>query len=85
VVYRITATITAAASFTIGDTGMPNRFCTTQSKLTAGTTGICIAQSGSSAAIQNSASTVRVTANAAPGAGAIRLIVYYHTWTTPAS
>ena len=85
VVYRITATITMAASFTIGDASSANRFCATQSKLTAGTTGICIAQSGSSAAIQNSASPVRVTANADPGAGAIRLIVYYHTWTPPAS
>jgi hypothetical protein len=85
VVYRITTTITAAASFTIGDTGAPSRFCTTQSKLTAGSTGICIAQSGSSAAIQNAASAVRLTTNAAPGAGAIRLIVYYHTWTAPAN
>lgn len=85
VVYRITTTITTAGNFTIGDVSTPNRFCTTQSKLTAGTTGVCIAQSGSSAAIQNSASAVRVTTNAAPGTGAIRLIVYYHTWTPPVS
>jgi hypothetical protein len=85
VVYRITATITTAASFTIGDAGAPNRFCTTQSKITAGATGVCIAQSGSSAAIQNTASAVRVTTNAAPSSGTIRLIVYYHTWTPPAN
>ena len=85
VVYRITSTISTATSFTIGDAGMPNRFCATQTKLTTGTTGICIAQSGSSAAIQNSAATLRVTTNSMPGAGAIRLIVYYHTWTPPAS
>ncbi len=85
VVYRITTTISTAANFTIGDAGTANRFCTTQSKLTAGTTGICIAQSGSSAAIQNAAAAVRVTTNTNPGAGAIRLIVYYHTWTAPAS
>ena len=83
VVYRITATITTAGSFTIGDAAAANRFCATQSKLTAGATGICIARSGSSAAIQNAASAVRVTTNATPGAGAIRLIVYYHTWTPP--
>lgn len=83
VVYRITATITTASNFTIGDDATANRFCTAQSKLTAGSTGICIAQSGSSAAIQNAASAVRVTTNAAPGGGAIRLIVYYHTWTPP--
>ena len=85
VVYRITATVTTAASFTIGDAATANRFCMTQSKLTAGATGICIGQSGSNAAIQNAASEVRVTTNAAPGAGAIRLIVYYHTWTPPAN
>jgi hypothetical protein len=85
IVYRITTTITTAASFTIGDAGTANRFCTTQSKLTAGNTGICIAQAGSSAAIQNAASSVRVTTNAIPGAGAIRLIVYYHTWNPPAN
>lgn len=85
VVYRITATITAASSFTIGDAGPPNRFCTKQSKLTAGTTGICLAQSGSSASIQNVASAVRVTTNAVPSAGAIRMIVYYHTWIPPTS
>ncbi len=85
VVYRITTTITTAASFTIGDASTANRFCTTQSKLTAGTTGICIAQSGSSAAIQNAASSVQVTTNTDPATGAIRLIVYYHTWTPPAN
>jgi hypothetical protein len=85
VVYRITTTITTAASFTIGDASTANRFCTTQSKLTAGTTGICIAQSGSSAAIQNVASSVQVTTITDPATGAIRLIVYYHTWTPPAN
>jgi hypothetical protein len=85
VVYRITSTITTAANFTIGDASTANRFCTTQSKLAAETTGICIAQSGSGAAIQNAAASVRVTTNAIPGGGLIRLIVYYHTWTPPAN
>ncbi|MBZ5684389.1 MAG: hypothetical protein LAP86_05075 [Acidobacteriia bacterium] len=88
VVYRITTTITMAASFTIGDATKAARFCTTQSTLTAGTTGVCFAQAdqaGAAGPIQSSAAKVRVTLNANPGAGAIRLIVYYHTWTPPAS
>ncbi len=88
VVYRITTTITTAANFTIGDATIAARFCGTQSTLTAGTTGICFLQedqTGTSGPRQTSAAAVRVTTNANPGAGAIRLIVYYHTWTAPTS
>jgi hypothetical protein len=88
VVYRITTTITTAANFTIGDATIAARFCGTQSTLTAGTTGICFAQAdqtGTSGPRQTSAVAVRVTTNANPGAGAIRLIVFYHTWTAPTS
>lgn len=84
VVYRITTTITTAANFTIGDGTTAARFCGTQSTLTAGTTGICFAQAdqtGAAGPRQTSAAAVRVTTNVNPGAGAIRLIVYYHTWT----
>lgn len=83
VVYRITQTITTATSFTIGDSTTANRFCTMQSTLTVNTTGVCIAQAGSAGEQQVSAASVRVTASAKPGAGAIRLIVYYHTWIPP--
>lgn len=85
VAYRITTTITTAVSFTIGDGSTAARFCSTQSTLTAGTTGICLAHSGTSSQVQAAAAAVRVTTNANPGAGAIRLIVYYHTWTAPTS
>lgn len=88
VVYRITTTITTAASFTIGDSTTAARFCASQSTLTAGTTGVCMVQWTSATAGtmgQASAASVRVTTNANPGAGAIRLIVYYHTWTPPTS
>lgn len=83
VVYRITQTITTATSFTIGDGTMANRFCTTQSTLTVNSTGICFAQAGLASERQVSADSVRVTANANPSSGAIRLIVYYHTWIPP--
>lgn len=88
VVYRITTTITTAASFTVGDATVAARFCGTQSTLTAGTTGICFAQAdqtGTSGPRQVSATTARVTCNVTPGAGAMRLIVYYHTWVAPTS
>lgn len=88
VVYRITTTITTATSFTIGDSTTAARFCATQSTLTAGTTGICMVPWTSATAGtmgQTSAASVRVTASSTPGAGAIRLIVYYHTWTPPTS
>lgn len=88
VVYRITTTITTAASFTIGDATTAARFCSTQNTLTAGTTGICFVQAdqtGAAGPRQAAAAKVRVTTNVNPGAGVIRLIVYYHTWTAPTS
>lgn len=88
VVYRITTTITTSANFQIGDATTAGRFCGTQSTLTAGTTGVCFVQAdqtGAAGPRQASAAKVRVTLNANPGAGAIRLIVYYHTWIAPTS
>jgi len=82
VVYRITTTITTAVSFTIGDAGSATRYCGTQSTLTSGTTGTCTAQGYY---LNTSAAGVVFTPNTTPGAGAIRLIVYYHTWTAPTS
>lgn len=80
VVYRITTTITTASSFTVGKAGSTSQFCSTQSTLTAGTTGTC---SPSSFAYQSNATSVVVTFNTTPGAGAMRLITYYITMTSP--
>lgn len=88
VLYRITTTITTAASFTIGDGTIAARFCAAQSTLTVGTTGICFAQAdqtGTSGPRQVAAAVVKITPNTTPGAGALRLIVYYHTWVAPTS
>lgn len=88
VVYRITTTITTAASFQIGDATTVGRFCGAQSTLLAGTTGICFVQAdqtGAAGPRQTTSVAVRVTTNVNPGAGAIRLIVYYHTWVPPTS
>jgi hypothetical protein len=84
VVYRITKTIAAASSFTVGVPGSASKFCSTQSTLTAGATGVCNAQiNAGSPVAASSAAPVMVTFNATPGAGVIRLIVYYHTWKAP--
>jgi hypothetical protein len=90
VVYRITTTITTWTSFTIGDATTAARFCATQSTLTSGTTGICFAQNWSStlaaSGVQSTAAAVRITGSGGnPGAGALRLTVFYHTWTPPTS
>lgn len=85
VVYRITTTITTAANFTVGIGGSTSKFCASQATLTAGTTGICTAQINAGASFNAAATAVVLTFNATPGAGAIRLITYYHTWTPPTS
>jgi len=90
VTYRITTTITTSVSFTIGDASTVDRFCTTQSVMTAGTTGLCFRQhhalfSGDTASTQDAAAKIRVILNANPGAGVIRLQVHYRTFTPPTS
>ena len=86
VVYRITTTITTAANFTVGITGTLSKFCSTQSTLTSGTTGLCAAQTGTAGALDTtSAAPIVVTFNATPGAGALRIIVFYHILIAPNS
>jgi hypothetical protein len=89
VLYRITTGITGTTtSFTIGDGTVAARFCAAQSTLTVNTTGVCFAQAdqtGTSGPRQVAAAKVVFTANGTITAGAMRLIVYYHTWTPPTS
>jgi hypothetical protein len=92
VVYRISSTITTAATFQIGDATIAGRFSGALSGtpcgggLTAASTGICFVQAdqtGTSGPRQVSAAPIVITTNVNPGAGSIRLIVFYHTWTPP--
>lgn len=83
VAYRVTTTITTATSFTIGDSGSATRYCGTQSVLSAGATGVCTA--AGYYLNPTTAKGVLITPSTTPGAGAIRLIVYYHTWAAPTS
>ncbi len=84
VVYRVTKSITRAASFTVGVAGAASKFCAAQSTLTAGATGICNAQINAGVPVAGSSpAPIVVTFNTTPGDGVIRLIVYYHTWKAP--
>ena len=85
--YRITTTITGATSFTIGSsTGVPNKYCTTQSTLTAGTTGSCLAGWSIAGNVVAALATAPIIqTNTTATAGAMRVIVYYVTFTPPTS
>ena len=89
--YRITETITTAANFTVGDATQAARFLGTQSTLTAGTTGIGLLQHNPANAsndlgpVQSAAAKVRITCNAAPGAGKLRLTIFYRSFVAPTS
>ena len=85
VVYRVTTAITTATSFTVGVSGSTSKFCSTQSTLTLGATGTCTAQINGGVALNASNAAVVVTFNGTPGAGAMRLIVYYHLAAPPTS
>lgn len=95
VVARVTTTITGACTgWELGDATTAARFTTNNTNLTSGstavplsgsawTTGIASATTGMS---QTSASAITITcAGGNPGAGAIRVIVYYHNFTNPSS
>lgn len=87
ITYRVTTTITTSASFTIGDSGSATRYATCyfsggSQSMTAGATGVC---NNGTYQVGGTALGVKITPNANPGAGAIRLIVYYHTWNPPTS
>lgn len=86
VVYRVTKSITRAATFTVGVAGAASKFCAAQSTLTAGATGVCNAQINAGSPVAgSSAAPIVLTFNTTPGDGVIRLIVYYHTWKAPAN
>lgn len=91
VVLRITTTITTSANYSIGDATTAARFCSSSSTLTSGSTQTCFNQMQGSVTtdaagpIQTAAAKVRVTLNANPGAGAIRITVFYRQPTAPTS
>lgn len=91
VVARITTTITTAANWSLGVSGTTTRFSAASSTLTAGTTVVGLQHwqgsvtTDAAGPVQTAAAKVRITLNANPGAGAIRLTWFYRTATAPTS
>jgi hypothetical protein len=85
---RITTTITTATNWSVGDATTAARFSAANSTLTSGTTSTGLEQfggSGAAGAKQNAAAKVRITTTGTPGAGAIRITVFYWQFTAPTS
>ena len=91
VVARVTTTITTATSWQLGDPTTAGRFTNANSTMTAGTTDIGLKhQQGSVATdaagpVQTAAAKVRVTTVGTPGAGAVRITVFYRQFVAPTS
>ena len=88
VVARVTTTITTATDWKLGDATTPGRFTAANSTLTAGTTGVGLVhvdQAGAAGPRQTTAAKLRITTTGTPGAGVIRVTVFYRQFTPPAS
>lgn len=91
VVVRITTTITTATDWSVGDPTTAARFCSANATLTAGTTSICLNHAKGNVTTeaagrsQTAAAKVRITTTGTPGAGAIRITVFYRRFVAPTS
>lgn len=89
ITYRVTTTITTAASYTVTITGGAAwkdmaLASTTITNLTAGQTGVLVPGTFGDD-FNAAATTLTVTCNTTPGAGAIRFTVWYETYAAPSS
>lgn len=86
VVGYVTTTITTATDWALGISGAGTRFASANATMTAGATSIGINQwSGTVAIAQAAAAKVRITTTGTPGAGKIRVGVFYLQFTAPTS
>jgi hypothetical protein len=91
VVVRITTTITTATNWSVGDGTTAARFCSSNATLTAGTTSTCLNHQKGGVATdaagptQTAAAKVRITTTGTPGAGVIRITVFYRRMIPPTS
>lgn len=84
----VQTTITTATDWKLGDSTVAGRFTTANSTMTVGATSVGLVhvdQTGTSGPKQTSASKVRVTTTGTPGAGAIRIVVFYRTYAASSS
>lgn len=88
VVARVTTTITTATDWRLGDTATAGRFTAPNATMTAGTTDVGLVhidQTGAAGPRQTAAAKVRVTTTGTPGAGAVRITVFYRQFVAPTS
>lgn len=92
VVARITTTITTSTDWALGDPTSSARFASANATLTAGTTTIGLNHRQGSVAtdalgpVQTAAAKLRITLTGAnPGAGVVRVTVFYEEFTAPTS
>lgn len=88
VVARVTTTITTATDWKLGDATIAGRFSPANSTMTSGSTQVGTIQAdqtGSSGPRQVAAAKLRITTTGTPGAGIIRVTVYYRQFIAPTS
>lgn len=90
VVARVTTTITTTTNWAVGDATTSNRFSSPNATLVSGTTSVGQNHMAGSVTTdaagptQAAAAKVRITCTGAnPGAGVIRIIVFFRTYTAP--
>jgi hypothetical protein len=88
---RITTTITTATDWSVGDTTTATRFSSANATLTSGTTSVGVnhqkggVSTDATGPTQTAAAKVRITTTGTPGAGAIRITVFYRSFVAPTS
>jgi hypothetical protein len=88
---RVTTAITTAVNYTLGDAAVAARFAAANTGVTLGSTGIGIAQWHGVVSATNAGPTqaadakIRITCNANPGAGKIRISVIALVFNAPTS
>ncbi len=89
---RVTTTITTTTNWAVGDTTTSARFSSANATLTAGTTSVGVnhqkggVSTDAAGPTQTSAAKVRITCTGSnPGAGKIRVTVYYSQFVAPTS
>jgi hypothetical protein len=90
VTYRVTTTITTAVNFSIGDATTAARFVSGATGVAAGSTGTGLLHNNPTVAdaagpVQSAAAKIRITTNANPGAGKIRVQVFYRFFGVPST
>lgn len=91
VVWRVTTTITTAVNYSIGDPTTAARFVNANTGVAATSTGVGFLHMDGAVATsaagptQTAAAKLRITCNATPGAGVVRVVVWYRLFNPPTS